>query len=129
MSRTGPRLKQAGGAPSFALYAVVFFACRACTGGRQTAHSGQPPDPYRCVGCPQDAHGPTCAGGHVGEGGFGLSVSMTVIVRTRGPHASRAGLVYAPTAAHGPAKSVPTFEAGVSGEGSAVRLVPFFANR
>jgi len=30
----------------------------ASTLARQTTHSGQPPDPYRCVGCPQPAHGP-----------------------------------------------------------------------
>ena len=39
--------------------AVGAFYLRALsTRARQSTHSGQPPDPYRCVGCPQPVHGP-----------------------------------------------------------------------
>lgn len=51
--------------------APYFFACRARTGARHSTHSGHARDPYLWVGCPQPAHGPTCAGGHVGAGGVG----------------------------------------------------------
>jgi hypothetical protein len=47
-----------------------YFARPASTAVRQTTHSGQPPIPYRWVGWPQPAHGPTWAGGHTGAGGF-----------------------------------------------------------
>lgn len=58
------------------------FACRARTGARHTTHSGQPPDPYLCVGEPQPAHGPTCAGGHVGTGGAVLGDAAGVLTRS-----------------------------------------------
>jgi hypothetical protein len=63
-----------------------YFARPASTLARHSTHSGQPLSPYRWVGWPQPAHGPTWAGGHTGAGGRLLGWHEGVhpgIVRTR----------------------------------------------